>query len=267
MRPTSGSFADMFERKEREEPTPAPIQRPPERIASPFKDALGSLKKQLQADEKQRSADKAAQKNAPPAPVKPVARKPRADTGGLAEDEATALSLAMQGVKPLGSTRAGRVGTTARRVESRTAMVAPFGKSAEEEARARLDQLVAQDVSFRIERDRDYVRGARIDAPARVLRELARRTRASEQLDLHGMTQREAHDAVVAFVRGSHKRGLTVICVVHGKGQHSEGGLGVLREAVVDALIGSGAAPAVYAFCSAPEVLGGSGALLIELKR
>ena len=149
---------------------------------------------------------------------------------------------------------------------SRTAKVAPFGRSAEDEARARLDDLVAHDVSFRIETDRDFVRAARVDAPPRLLRELSRRTRASETLDLHGHHQREAREAVVGFVRRAHKLGLSVVCVVHGKGQHSEGGLGVLRDVVVRALTETGAAPLVYAFVTAPEVLGGSGALLVELK-
>jgi DNA-nicking Smr family endonuclease len=99
-----------------------------------------------------------------------------------------------------------------------------------------------------------------------VARELARRTRASETLDLHGMNQREARDALVGFVRQCHKRGLTVLCVIHGKGQHSDGGVGVLRDLVLDTLTQSAAATLVLAFATAPETLGGTGALLIELK-
>jgi DNA-nicking Smr family endonuclease len=98
------------------------------------------------------------------------------------------------------------------------------------------------------------------------VRELARRTRASETLDLHGHNQREAHDAVVSFVRKGHKKGLSALCIVHGKGQHSEGGLGVLRDVVVRALTETGASQLVMAFVTAPEVLGGSGAMLVELK-
>jgi len=56
------------------------------------------------------------------------------------------------------------------------------------------------------------------------------------------------------------------VCVVHGKGLRSEGGVGVLRDAAVDALVDSGAATLVLAFVTAPESCGGSGALLVELK-
>jgi len=260
--PSGGSFAEAFERAdaEREKEAVAPVARPPERISSPFKNALGPLKKQLEAQAKKAADDK--KRPVVPAPVKPVARKKK----GLAEDDSTALSLAMQGVVPLGGARPGRVGATTPKIESRTAMVVPFGKSAEDEARARLDDLVANEVNFRIESDRDYVRGSRVDAPARVVRELARRMHVSEKLDLHGMTQREARDAVVAFVRASHRRGLTVVAIVHGKGQHSEGGIGVLRDVALDALTKSGASQLVYAFCNAADALGGAGALIVELK-
>ena len=233
------------------------LPKAPERLGSPFKDALGPLKKQLEAEAKAK-----LEKPKPPPPPPPPSRKRR----DMADDEAMALSLAMQGVKPLGGDRPGRVVASTPKLQSRTAQVAPFGRSAEDEARPRLDDLVARDVTFRIETDVDYVRASRIDAPQRVVRELARRTRASETLDLHGMSQREAREAVTSFVRRCHKAGLSVLCVVHGKGLRSEGRVGVLRDAAVDALVDSGAATLVLAFVTAPESCGGSGALLIELK-
>jgi DNA-nicking Smr family endonuclease len=110
------------------------------------------------------------------------------------------------------------------------------------------------------------VRAARSDAPARVVRELARRTRASETLDLHGQHQREAAESIVRFIRHAHKQGITFVCIVHGKGQHSESGLSVLRDVAIRALTDSAAAPLVFAFVTAPEACGGSGALLVELK-
>jgi DNA-nicking Smr family endonuclease len=237
------------------------LPRAPERISSPFKNALGGLKKQLDEQAKQAKLDKL--KPAQPAPpARPVARKKRESL----EDDAQALSMAMQGVKPLADNRPGRVTATTPRIKSRTGQIVPFGRSSEDEARARLDELVAHDINFRIETERDFVRGARADAPQRIVRELSRRTRASDTLDLHGHNQREARDAVVSFVRQCHKKGLTVLCVVHGKGQHSEGGLGVLRDVVVRALTETGASQLVLAFVTAPEALGGSGALLVELK-
>ncbi|HEX5660219.1 MAG TPA: Smr/MutS family protein [Polyangiales bacterium] len=247
--------------KDEGEQGPAPA-KVPERISSPFKDALGPLKKQLEAASKQAEEDRKAAKNKPLPPPRPVTRKAQKQL----DDDGLALSLAMQGVKPLGGDRPGRVGATTPKVPTRTAQVVPFGRSAEDDARARLDALVAQDVSFRIEREGDWVQAVRAGAQPRVARELARRTRASETLDLHGMNQRLARDAVVSFVRGSHKRGISVLCVIHGKGQHSEDGIGVLRDVVIEALTQSAVANLVLAFASASEALGGAGALLIELK-
>jgi len=240
------------------------LPKVPDKLVNPFKDALSPLKKQL--------AEQAAAAKAPPAAKPVVVRSGAAPPGGsrkarsLADADRSALSLAMQGVKPLADERASRVALTTPRLATRTAEVAPFRSDEESDARRRLDQLVTADVSFQIERDGDYVRGLRRGAQARPLRELAKRPRANQTLDLHGLTQREARDAVVAFVRKAHKDGLDVLCIVHGKGHHSEGGQGVLRDAVVEALTETPAALRVACFVTAPEALGGSGALLVELK-
>jgi DNA-nicking Smr family endonuclease len=248
-----------------DEPGPA-LPKIPDKLASPFKDAFSSLKKRL-------SEEAAAQKAAPA--VKPVVVRPASLPApgsstkkgrALAEAERSALSLAMQGVKPLGDQRAARVAVKTPRLVTRTAEVVPFQTEDESDARKRLDQLVTADVSFQIERDQDYVQGLRRGAQPRLLRELAKRPRANQTLDLHGMTQREAREAVVGFVRKAHKDGLDVLCIVHGKGHHSEGGQGVLRDAVVAALTETPAALRVLGFVTASEPLGGSGALLVELK-
>jgi DNA-nicking Smr family endonuclease len=237
------------------------LPRPPERISSPFKDALSGMKKEMEAQAKKAAEDAKAKLKAPPPVVMPTKREKF-----RASDDAMALSLAMHGVRPLEDKRVGRVSGTTPKVQSRTAQVAPFGISAEDQARARLDALVAQDVRFRIEGDRDHVSGVRIDADFRIARELRRRTRYSEKLDLHGMNQRESRDSVTSFVRRCHKQGLDVICIVHGKGQHSEDGMGVLRDVAVRALTDTAAATLVRAFVTAPDALGGRGALLVELK-
>jgi DNA-nicking Smr family endonuclease len=236
------------------------LPKVPERLASPFRGALSELKQKLVAEEKAR-----AEKKAPPAPPAPV-RKAKRER--FTEDDATALGIAMQGVKPLShGERPSRVAVTAPLVPSRTRELSVFEDSAEARARARLDALVSEDVRFRIERDAGYLSGVRSDAPPRVIRDLARRTRVNETLDLHGMSQREASEAVVRFVRRCHRAGLDVLCIIHGKGAHSEDGVGVLRDVALSALTGPGAAPLVHAFVTAPEVLGGSGALVVELHR
>ena len=238
----------------------APLPKAPERLGSPFRAALEPLKKQLDAREKAEKERKLAAKVAPPV------YKPKKAAKQDASDDDTALSLAMHGVVPLDDKKAGRFVGNAPRPPSRTAKVAPFGKTAEDDARARLDALVAQEVRFRIQQDETFVWGVRADAQERVARELHRRTRAAETLDLHGRTAREAREELVSFVRKAHRRGLDVLCIVHGKGQHSEDGKGVLRDVVLSALTETGAAPLVRAFVTACDALGGGGAMLVELK-
>jgi DNA-nicking Smr family endonuclease len=70
---------------------------------------------------------------------------------------------------------------------------------------------------------------------------------------------------VVTFTRAAQRAGARLILIVHGRGQHSEGGVGVLADVVVTTLSRGGAAPIVQAFMSASSRLGGSGAMLVCL--
>ncbi|MDB4989747.1 MAG: hypothetical protein JWN04_4925, partial [Myxococcaceae bacterium] len=54
---SSGSFADSFAQED-DEPVKLVLKPAPERISSPFKDALGSFKKQLDEQAKQAKLDK-----------------------------------------------------------------------------------------------------------------------------------------------------------------------------------------------------------------
>ena len=236
--------------------TPATSPKP---LFFPFKNALPQLKQKLAQEQAEQARKTEAQKLPPERP-----KVPAQTPDSLADDDATALSLAMQGVTPLSDERPSRVSVLGK-TPSRTREAAPFRDDAEADARARLAALVAQDIPFRVESDAGFVRGIRSGAPQRVLRELGARQRASETLDLHGLSQREARQAVEGFVRRVHREGLSVVCIVHGKGHHSEDGVGVLQQAVVSALTETAAASQVLAFVTAPAALGGSGALLVEL--
>jgi DNA-nicking Smr family endonuclease len=84
------------------------------------------------------------------------------------------------------------------------------------------------------------------------------------RLDLHGMTQTEAHRALAAFVAGQHESGRRCVLVVTGKGR--EGG-GVLRGIVPQWLNGAELRPRVLAFNYAQPRDGGDGALYVLLRR
>ncbi len=77
----------------------------------------------------------------------------------------------------------------------------------------------------------------------------------------------EAEREVARFVRAAQRRGVRRVCIVHGKGLHSDGGAGVLRERVLHALTEGGAAPVVMAFATAAHERGGTGALMVALVR
>ncbi|MCB9629452.1 MAG: Smr/MutS family protein [Sandaracinaceae bacterium] len=154
-------------------------------------------------------------------------------------------------------------------------VVQPPPKSAEEvaaqaqrdaEARARLDAFVGQAQRFVVERDGDHVRGRRDDlSPAQASQLFARAAAPEQKLDLHGLRAEDAARQVVTFTRSAQRAGKRVVIIVHGRGQHSAGGVGVLAEVVLETLSRGGAAPVVRAFASAPQRQGGAGALLVFL--
>ncbi len=82
-------------------------------------------------------------------------------------------------------------------------------------------------------------------------------------LDLHGYTVSEAESRISSFLAECVDNGLRKISIITGKGLHSESGIGVLRDAVIRILDGSGC---VSEKGNAPQSAGGSGALWIILK-
>jgi DNA-nicking Smr family endonuclease len=86
------------------------------------------------------------------------------------------------------------------------------------------------------------------------------------KLDLHGLTQGEAHDQLAGFIAVSQKRGHRCILVVTGKGLWREGA-GILREMVPRWLNERPNRARVLAVVQAQPQHGGSGALYILLKR
>lgn len=183
-------------------------------------------------------------------------------------DERAALAKAMEGVQPL------RRGHGKRRPDASEPRSHPANHARHEAARQdalardRLDALVGGGIRFSIERDDNYVRGRRHGSHPRVPHRLGSDTcRADARLDLHGLTSEEAKREVVRFVRAQRSRGARRVLIIHGKGNHSESGCGVLADAVIDALTEGGAAPAVEAFSTAAPANGGSGALVVQLTR
>jgi DNA-nicking Smr family endonuclease len=86
------------------------------------------------------------------------------------------------------------------------------------------------------------------------------------RLDLHGMTQEEAHRALVRFIRRGHEDGLRTVLVITGKGGFGDA-RGVLRDAVPRWLNESDLRPRVLSCAWAQPKHGGAGALYVLLRR
>jgi len=88
------------------------------------------------------------------------------------------------------------------------------------------------------------------------------------RLDLHGMTQAEAHRALAVFVRASRTEGKRCVLVITGRGIGKElRGGGVLKSAVPRWLDEPQFSEHVLAIAPAQPRDGGSGALYVMLRR
>lgn len=86
------------------------------------------------------------------------------------------------------------------------------------------------------------------------------------RIDLHGMTQVQAHGALSGFVHRAWHEGRRCVLVITGKGTYSVSG-GVLRQSVPRWLADSPLRPMVLAVRPAQARHGGDGALYVLIKR
>jgi DNA-nicking Smr family endonuclease len=84
-----------------------------------------------------------------------------------------------------------------------------------------------------------------------------------DSLDLHGLNSDAARQLLLEFLHEATQRGLRCVCVIHGKGQHTGGGEGILK---IRARHWLTQCADVLAFCEAPPHAGGGGAVLVLLK-
>jgi DNA-nicking Smr family endonuclease len=98
----------------------------------------------------------------------------------------------------------------------------------------------------------------------RELRKLKRGDHAAgDRLDLHGLMATEAVAQVTRFIDCSRSRHRCV-CIVHGRGLHSEGNVAILKARVRAALRQH---RAVLAYSDAPRGDGGAGAVYVLLRK
>jgi DNA-nicking Smr family endonuclease len=88
--------------------------------------------------------------------------------------------------------------------------------------------------------------------------------RVEARLDLHGLSQDEAHRALFGFIRAGRAAGKRCVLVITGRGRL---GGGVLKEAVPRWLDEAEFRPHLLAICAAQPRDGGTGALYVMLRR
>jgi DNA-nicking Smr family endonuclease len=86
----------------------------------------------------------------------------------------------------------------------------------------------------------------------------------ADRRDLHGMTATEASASVRRFIDTSRRNSCRCVCIVHGRGVRSPGGVAVLKARVRGDLRSH---PAVLAYADAPPSDGGGGAVYVLLRR
>jgi DNA-nicking Smr family endonuclease len=87
------------------------------------------------------------------------------------------------------------------------------------------------------------------------------------RMDLHGLTQAEAHAALARFLNSASARGARLVLIITGKGGRGDGERGVLRRQVPQWLGLPEFRDLVIGFEDAHIAHGGEGALYVRLRR
>ena len=110
--------------------------------------------------------------------------------------------------------------------------------------------------------------GARVGLDPRLRTRLRRGQFAVQgHIDLHGMIQPDAKDALREFILKSVRKGMRTVLVVHGRGLGSPGGRPILKHAAARWLSRGETGAHVLAFTSARAQDGGAGAMYVLLRR
>ena len=92
-------------------------------------------------------------------------------------------------------------------------------------------------------------------------------TEIGGRLDLHGLTQAEAHAALARFLHSAQARDVKVVLVITGKGGSDREGRGVLKRQVPLWLEGPELRSLVIGYDDAGIGHGGAGALYVRVRR
>jgi len=254
-------------------------KRPREEKPAPAKQpTFRPLEAQLKALKATASVRERSQKTTPAEPPKPTLTKQEReelealDRSHSPSDIATSrddeffFQRLMSGVRPLGDDKHGRIGT-APKLPKREGKTTKTARDPDEDVRDHLMNLVEGGARFEVNDDGRNLEGRRLDLADGTFRRLRRGELPIDgRLDLHGKRADEARDALETFLRERRTRRDRVVLVIHGRGEHSPAGVGVLRGEIAAWLSQGRASQHVAAFATAHKEEGGEGALYVLLR-
>jgi DNA-nicking Smr family endonuclease len=136
------------------------------------------------------------------------------------------------------------------------------------EALAQLSEMVAGQGDFDVADTEEFIEGAAPGIDRNLLRALRRGDFSLQgRLDLHGMTQVEARDAVERFLSESRRMRKRCVLVVPGRGLNSKDSIPVLKQQLKAWLSQKRIGQMVLAFATARPQDGGAGAVYVLLRR
>ena len=224
---------------------------PPKKKDSGFNTPFAALK----ALKKAPAPAPAAKAKAPPPPAKPSRPERRQE-----DEDAALFYAAMDGVEQI---------TQRGEAAPKPLPILPQIIDDTAEALAQLAELVAGQGDFDVAERDGALEGTSVGTPDRALLESLRRGDFSvqAQLDLHGMGQSEARDAVERFLTESRRLKRRCVLIVHGRGLHSKDQIPVLKQQLQGWLSQKRIGKLVLAFATARPQDGGAGALYVLLRR
>ena len=199
---------------------------------------------------------------------KPRPRKPPRSARAVSQDESALWQQVMGDVEPMADGSNGGNDAPATETGPQTHAPGAAGKKLKPPARPRKSPLPAPAPPPALPKEPELRHG---EAPGLEKRTRTRMRRGQidieATLDLHGLTQAEAHRALGAFLSGSQSAGRRTVRVVTGKGGGKNSERGVLRDAVPRWLNEGPNRRMIKAFSFAAPKDGGEGALYVLLKR
>lgn len=230
-----------------------PKKKEPSFGNNPFKDAIKNLQQEQKKAAEAAAAAAAKAKAKPPPPPKPAKAKLVQE-----EDDMRLFLSAMDGVEQL-----------TERGEAPVPNV-PLPEIIDEnaEALAQLSEMVAGQGEFDVADSDEFIEGAAPGIDRNLLRSLRRGDFSLQgRLDLHGMTQAQARDAVERFLTESRRAHKRCVLIVHGRGLNSKDSIPVLKQQLKAWLSQKRIGQMVLAFATARPQDGGAGAVYVLLRR